>query len=736
MKILHICQRDDPATGGALRVAEALIHEQRSAGLEVWLLFLYGPMDLIAARFAPQVHCLELQSSRQALKGIVALRKVIKKVRPDIIHCHDGIMWPRLVLIQFRIPVVMHSHLPAQKPDSIKRWLGWALVKKTTDSLIGISRHTINTWIKAGYPESRIHYVPNGVDFDRFASVDEYTKIAIRKQLRLPAGKRILLWVGRLHRSMKGADRLEQMAWLLPEDTVLVVVGNGPEFSGMVGRCQNLIHAGRLVMAGATSTPEEYYKAADAFLFTSYHEPFGLVILEAVASGLPILAFPLTQGGGAALLLEEFDALRIDDAVTAEEAASSLDALFRRSGDGAALREKARRKYSWPELSGRLTEVYRTILNQPVQAPAPRILHICQRDDLSSGGATRIAFDLVVGQHRCGARAHLLFLYGPPGELGSLLSREETHYLGLSSGAEVLSKGWRIRRVLKEFKPDIVHHHDMLSWPQLFHVLPHRYHMVYHAHLDYRPQTTMKASIAAWLVRRNSDRIVAPSAFGRSRLIEARVRPQSVAVIPNGTNIPILQAVERNEVWLRDAHKIAAGKVVLGWGGRLHCEAKGTDDFIRLFCHLPESFIGIIAGQGPDEELLKNMVLQLGLKDRILFHGLEKNMERFYQGLDGFVLTSHFESFGLVVIEALANGVPVFSFPVEGGIADLLTLPGIMVVPERSLEALGHQIQTFWNGSGFTLPNSRSGRDEVKARFSIDRMASETLTLYESMKDA
>jgi glycosyltransferase involved in cell wall biosynthesis len=364
MRVLQICQRDDPDTGGSLRVAEALVHEQRSAGLEVWLLFLYGPPASIAARFSPWVCCLELESSQQVLTGFSALRRAIKRIRPDIIHCHDGILWPRLVLMQFRIPVFMHSHLPAEKPGSLKQKLGWALIKGTTDGLFGISLHTIETWVRAGYPPSRIHYVPNGVDPERFRRVSREARLLLREQHGLPEEKKILLWAGRLHRSMKGSDRAERVAGLLPPDMVLVVVGNGPEYDGMLRRCRSLIEAGRMIMVGSTSTPEDYYQAADAFLFTSYHEPFGLVILEAAACGLPIVAFPVTGGGGGTDLLKEFGAAVLDDADDDSMIRQIIgDAVVRSGAEGDGL-EQAVTGYSWRFVSERIVDVYKLALGR------------------------------------------------------------------------------------------------------------------------------------------------------------------------------------------------------------------------------------------------------------------------------------------------------------------------------------------------------------------------------------
>ncbi len=356
MRIIHICQRDNPDTGGSLRVAEALLREQLRRGDDVWLLFLYGPPGHIALLFPRNVIYLGLHSSRQAMRGVRLLGKAIRNYRPDIIHSHDGITWPRLAYMRLRTrPVVMHTHLPVSVTDSrINRWL----IRKTSDLLCGISLHTIRTWVEAGFPPSRIHFIPNGVDAERFQLADGDAAREVRRELGLPEDKRILLWVGRLHRAMKGSDRVERIARLLKDDTVLVVVGNGPEYEGMAVRCGTLIADGRLVMAGSVTAPEQYYKAADEFLFTSYYEPFGLVILEAAASGLPIFAFPVVHGGGAVELLEEFGAVPLDDAMSDDELRTILYRTEIRPAKRMANRERAMARYSWVRIARDVADVY------------------------------------------------------------------------------------------------------------------------------------------------------------------------------------------------------------------------------------------------------------------------------------------------------------------------------------------------------------------------------------------
>ncbi|MBN2161939.1 MAG: glycosyltransferase family 4 protein [Pontiellaceae bacterium] len=369
MRVVHIFQRDDPATGGALRVAEALVQEQSASGVDARLIFLYGPPATVSSKFrSDQVICLGLSSSREAARGIPALRKAIRMVAPDIIHSHDGIVWPRLALLGIGIPIVMHAHLPAWDPHSVKERIGWALISKTTDFLIGISHHTIETWKQAGFPGAKIRYVPNGVDFKRFHMIADEEKAGLRRALGLPESKRILLWIGQMHRSMKGTDRMEHVAARLPEDTVMLAVGNGPEFEGIQVRCKSLLDAGRLIMTGTVPDPETYFMVSDAFMFTSYHEPFGLVILEAVASGLPVMAFPLTQGGGASALFDEFRAVMVDDNVNAENVAAALKDLADRKQEAPALRERAMTGYDWRISSAQVVDAYRSLLGcQPLR---------------------------------------------------------------------------------------------------------------------------------------------------------------------------------------------------------------------------------------------------------------------------------------------------------------------------------------------------------------------------------
>ena len=107
---------------------------------------------------------------------------------------------------------------------------------------------------------------------------------------------------------------------------------------------------------------------------------------------------------------------------------------------------------------------------------------------------------------------------------------------------------------------------------------------------------------------------------------------------------------------------------VIGAMGRLH-EVKRFDLLIQSAAELRDAghdFTLRIAGDGPEREALKGLVTQHNLGGVVEFVGWIADPQAFMSDLDVFVVSSRYESFGLVVIEAMAAGVPVVSADIDG----------------------------------------------------------------------
>lgn len=338
------------------------MRRQRSIGLDAWLVCLYEAphrgRNEPTAEF--EIQCLVTRATRWT-KGVLTLRRLFHQLHPDIIHHHDGILWPRLAALGLGIPRVTHGHLGAPASG----WFSGArfthrFTLATTSRLIAISPWVARSWEDSGMPHDRIALIPNGVDTDRFFRRTELERAEVRAKHGIDPRERLLLWVGRMDRRTKGLDRLVAIASKLPESTRLIIGGDGPDRAWL----ESALMAARMkrppLFVGRLADPSELFGSADAFLFTSVVEPFGLVLLEAACSGLPIYACECTGGGRE--LLDELRAFVVsDDAMPLLAEAVSRDELRLPE----ELIKATKERYSWEKLARATSQVYQDCLRQP-----------------------------------------------------------------------------------------------------------------------------------------------------------------------------------------------------------------------------------------------------------------------------------------------------------------------------------------------------------------------------------
>ena len=162
-----------------------------------------------------------------------------------------------------------------------------------SDCVIAFSGHERDAIVKLydGNPD-RIRLVPCGVDLDRFRPLGRFEA---RDELGLN-GHKVLLYVGRIE-ALKGLDLLiDTTAYLDAGDVRVLVVGDDAEGSGDLARLKhkaqdlNVDEAIEFVGKVAQDRLPWYYSAADVCVVPSYYESFGLVALESMACGTPVVA--------------------------------------------------------------------------------------------------------------------------------------------------------------------------------------------------------------------------------------------------------------------------------------------------------------------------------------------------------------------------------------------------------------------------------------------------------------
>ncbi|MFC8597478.1 glycosyltransferase family 4 protein [Isoptericola sp. NPDC057191] len=152
--------------------------------------------------------------------------------------------------------------------------------------------------LRATYPRLRpaSYVVGNGVDLDRFRPPTAPERAEARSRLGLGADDLVAVFVGHEH-ERKGLHLLIDATAGLPHVRV-VVVGGTPDMVAAARRHAEAAGVGdRVHLAGAVADPRPYLHAGDALVLASAYEANALVVLEALAAGLPVVATPVGYAG-------------------------------------------------------------------------------------------------------------------------------------------------------------------------------------------------------------------------------------------------------------------------------------------------------------------------------------------------------------------------------------------------------------------------------------------------------
>jgi glycosyltransferase involved in cell wall biosynthesis len=177
------------------------------------------------------------------------------------------------------------------------------------DRFVAISGAILREFLEAGVESDLIHTIPNSVDTERFRPVADVEKSGIRRSLGLPEDRKVTAYTGRLV-SYKGLPLLLRVwADLAGEGDpglLLLVGAGGSDMHNCEEELREFVREQRLesyvVFTGEVDEVEVYLQAADLFVFPSENEAFGISVIEAMASGLPVAC---SDAGGLPEIVED-----------------------------------------------------------------------------------------------------------------------------------------------------------------------------------------------------------------------------------------------------------------------------------------------------------------------------------------------------------------------------------------------------------------------------------------------
>jgi glycosyltransferase involved in cell wall biosynthesis len=168
------------------------------------------------------------------------------------------------------------------------------------------------------------------------------------------------------------------------------------------------------------------------------------------------------------------------------------------------------------------------------------------------------------------------------------------------------------------------------------------------------------------------------------------------------------------------------------FAGRLNRQ-KGLAHLLRALAVMKELAMLDVVGEGEDAASLKLLASQLGVSDRVAWHGQlpQDGLLRMYQRSTAVVVPSVDEGLGLVAVEAQLTESPVIAFR-SGGLTDIVAdqQTGLLVSPGDT-DQLAKAMDRILIDREFALRIAQSGRDHALASFSPDSAAEKYISIYE-----
>lgn len=353
MRILHFISA--PSAGGAEIYVKDLAKYLSANGHSVTVVFLERAVEIDRSEEFERQFLYELAREgvayeflghrvrRNPIQGILKLRDIVSRFRPDITHIH---LYYGLVFAAFspsKCTIYTHHTLRLAVP-----WWFYRIFDLWIEHYIGICRVCTDKLKRVS--KQRVSLIDNGVDASRISSD------GINDQREFETVK--IVSVGRLTEEKNFQLLLEALACNHDVDWELTILGEGRDEDALTTRADQLGIGERVKFPGVVADVALWYREADVFALSSAYEGLPISQIEALHAGLPMI---VTNVGGCAEIIHRCCNGIVVDSLEVEEYASGLrklikDPEFRRTLSGNALKFSG--AYSIEESVSKHLELY------------------------------------------------------------------------------------------------------------------------------------------------------------------------------------------------------------------------------------------------------------------------------------------------------------------------------------------------------------------------------------------
>ncbi len=259
-----------------------------------------------------QVIALDINSYLHVLSGFIKFMRLVRSWKPHILHSHMVhanflSRWARLIWHYPVLICTIHNIEEQGRRKSAKwRLLTYRYSDFLCDLTTQVSMAGLKKYIKIkAVPASKIIHIPNGIDLDQF----KHDKAQVYKlsQSLNPCNRFIFLAVGSLTDQKDYPNLLKAFAVLLEKhsDSLLLIAGDGPLNSSLRLLAEELGLVDSVRFLGLRNDVPDLMAMADVFVISSAWEGLPVVLLEAAASSLPIIATDV--GGNSEVVIDNYN---------------------------------------------------------------------------------------------------------------------------------------------------------------------------------------------------------------------------------------------------------------------------------------------------------------------------------------------------------------------------------------------------------------------------------------------
>ncbi len=304
--------------------------------------------------------------------------RIFRRLRGDVVHVHGYRCLSSCIAVYLahfkHIPTVFTPH-GIYPPRSLANALLKSIFDRTSgrlllsfsDRIIALSEHNVRLILQIGASTKNIVIVPNGVNIDEYMNLQRSKKILDE----LGSDGPVLLYIGRIDWNKRLEKVVESMPLILKEFPSAKFVIVGPDYAKYANELLDLAKKLKvehsLVITGKVSRKKllEFYSVANVFLLPSSYEGFGLSMLEAISSKIPVIASP--SGGPGDILTHGVNALLLKEC-TPEEIFKSVYAVLTDQELRETLVKNAfevvKKKYTWKSVVDELELIYKQFITE------------------------------------------------------------------------------------------------------------------------------------------------------------------------------------------------------------------------------------------------------------------------------------------------------------------------------------------------------------------------------------